>query len=61
MGFYSEQFLNISLNSFIRLKKKAKHGVLMHPSLFFQYHKHGKDIEKVKQRMAEIANYVDKV
>ncbi|GAA6108652.1 disintegrin and metalloproteinase domain-containing protein 12 isoform X1 [Tachysurus ichikawai] len=25
-----------------------------------EYHKHGKDVEKVKQRMAEIANYVDK-
>ncbi|TTC14935.1 Disintegrin and metalloproteinase domain-containing protein 12 [Bagarius yarrelli] len=25
-----------------------------------EYHKHGKDLEKVKQRMAEIANYVDK-
>ncbi|TRY58739.1 hypothetical protein DNTS_013120, partial [Danionella cerebrum] len=26
----------------------------------FQYQKQGKDVEKVKQRMAEIANYVDK-
>ncbi|XP_062863969.1 disintegrin and metalloproteinase domain-containing protein 12 [Trichomycterus rosablanca] len=25
-----------------------------------EYHKQGKDVEKVKQRMAEIANYVDK-
>lgn len=27
----------------------------------FQYQKQGKDVEKVKQRLAEIANYVDKV
>uniref|UniRef100_A0A7N6B888 ADAM metallopeptidase domain 12 n=1 Tax=Anabas testudineus TaxID=64144 RepID=A0A7N6B888_ANATE len=27
---------------------------------FFQYQKQGKDLEKVKQRLAEIANYVDK-
>lgn len=27
----------------------------------FQYQKQGKDLEKVKQRLAEIANYVDKV
>lgn len=26
-----------------------------------QFQKQGKDIEKVKQRLAEIANYVDKV
>uniref|UniRef100_A0A8B9RFT5 ADAM metallopeptidase domain 12 n=1 Tax=Astyanax mexicanus TaxID=7994 RepID=A0A8B9RFT5_ASTMX len=26
----------------------------------FQFHKQGKDVEKVKQRLAEIANYVDK-
>lgn len=26
-----------------------------------QFQKHGKDMEKVKQRLAEIANYVDKV
>uniref|UniRef100_A0A8B9KDU6 Peptidase M12B domain-containing protein n=1 Tax=Astyanax mexicanus TaxID=7994 RepID=A0A8B9KDU6_ASTMX len=29
-------------------------------SLCFQYQKQGKDVEKVKQRLAEIANYVDK-
>lgn len=29
--------------------------------LLFQYQKQGKDVEKVKQRLAEIANYVDKV
>lgn len=29
--------------------------------LLFQYQKQGKDLEKVKQRLAEIANYVDKV
>lgn len=28
---------------------------------FFQFQKHGRDVEKVKQRLAEIANYVDKV
>lgn len=27
----------------------------------FQFQKQGKDLEKVKQRLAEIANYVDKV
>jgi len=26
-----------------------------------QFQKQGKDLEKVKQRLAEIANYVDKV
>lgn len=26
-----------------------------------QFQKQGKDVEKVKQRLAEIANYVDKV
>lgn len=30
-------------------------------SFAFQYQKQGKDVEKVKQRLAEIANYVDKV
>lgn len=29
--------------------------------LFFQFQKQGRDVEKVKQRLAEIANYVDKV
>lgn len=29
--------------------------------VLFQYQKQGKDLEKVKQRLAEIANYVDKV
>uniref|UniRef100_A0A673IHV0 ADAM metallopeptidase domain 12 n=1 Tax=Sinocyclocheilus rhinocerous TaxID=307959 RepID=A0A673IHV0_9TELE len=29
-------------------------------SFAFQYQKQGKDVEKVKQRLAEIANYVDK-
>lgn len=28
---------------------------------FVQFQKQGKDVEKVKQRLAEIANYVDKV
>lgn len=28
---------------------------------FFQFQKQGRDLEKVKQRLAEIANYVDKV
>lgn len=27
----------------------------------FQFQKQGRDVEKVKQRLAEIANYVDKV
>lgn len=27
----------------------------------YQFQKQGKDVEKVKQRLAEIANYVDKV
>lgn len=58
-------FLLIHSFSF-KKKTTTTHGVqkfevLMHPSLFLQYHKLGKDIEKVKQRMAEIANYVDKV
>lgn len=35
--------------------------VLPPPPLWFQYQKQGKDVEKVKQRLAEIANYVDKV
>lgn len=29
--------------------------------VLFQFQKQGKDMEKVKQRLAEIANYVDKV
>lgn len=30
-------------------------------SFCFQFQKQGRDVEKVKQRLAEIANYVDKV
>ena len=30
-------------------------------TVVFQFQKQGKDVEKVKQRLAEIANYVDKV
>lgn len=35
--------------------------VLLNLPLLFQFQKQGKDTEKVKQRLAEIANYVDKV
>lgn len=31
------------------------------PAAAVQFQKQGKDMEKVKQRLAEIANYVDKV
>lgn len=31
------------------------------PAAVVQFQKQGKDMEKVKQRLAEIANYVDKV
>lgn len=33
----------------------------IHPGLRVQFQKQGKDVERVKQRLAEIANYVDKV
>uniref|UniRef100_A0A8C7JZ36 ADAM metallopeptidase domain 12 n=1 Tax=Oncorhynchus kisutch TaxID=8019 RepID=A0A8C7JZ36_ONCKI len=32
----------------------------IHPGLRVQFQKQGKDVERVKQRLAEIANYVDK-
>lgn len=33
----------------------------MNYSTVYQFQKQGKDMERVKQRLAEIANYVDKV
>lgn len=52
--------LKIHLDSRLYLLKYVFHLTFVF-SITLQFQKQGKDVEKVKQRLAEIANYVDKV